>query len=132
MIKNSISFVTRQEAETIKTSINASIFVAEIEGKKIKTEEDYFREVWLAFDFPPALRPSWAGHDDWIRDLDWLNADGYLFFVYDFPQFLRNDHDSKAFFAKHFQDFILPFWEDEVTRVVVGGKAKSFNVYLVE
>jgi isocitrate dehydrogenase kinase/phosphatase len=61
--------------------------------------------------------------------LDWLNACGYALFVYDFPHFLRNDRDSKDFFIKHFQDFILPFWEDEVTRVLVDGKAKSFNVY---
>jgi hypothetical protein len=39
---------------------------------------------------------------------------------------------KKADFIDHFKDFILPFWEDEVTRVFVGGKAKSFNVYLVD
>jgi len=31
-----------------------------------------------------------------------------------------------------YKETILPFWEEEVERVVVGGTPKSFKVYLVD
>jgi len=133
MIKNCIHYVSRSEAKTIKESLDQSIFIAEVDGRIIRSDEEYLRWAWVAFKFPyPNEKPNWPGYNDWIQDLDWLNADGYALFVYHFSQFMRNDNENKEYFIKHLRDYTLPFWEDEVTRVVVDGKAKFFNVYLIE
>ena len=133
MIKNRIHYVSRSEAAAVKKSLDQSIFVVELNGKEIQSDDNYLRWVWEAFKFPyPDEKPSWSGYDDWIRDMNWIDADGFALFIYNFAKFMKKDERSKTAFVAHFQDFILPFWEDEVTWVFVGGKAKLFNVYLVE
>ena len=133
LIKNNISYISQLEAETIKKSLSKDVFVVEMDGERIQSSEDYLELAWLAFKFPyPDEEPSWDGYNDWISDLTWIDADGFALFIHNFTKFMKKDYREKAAFVEHFRDFILPFWEDEVTKVFVGGKAKPFNVYLVE
>ena len=67
-----------------------------------------------------------------MRDLDWLNADGYVFIIKNFENFMENDISKKEKIMYYFEDEILPWWEEEVERCVLGGKAKPFNLYLVD
>ncbi|KQL34056.1 hypothetical protein AN960_20570 [Bacillus sp. FJAT-25509] len=69
---------------------------------------------------------------DWIRDLDWIEKDSFAIVIYNYNDFLNTELELKDIIINTFKDTILPFWEEEVERVVVEGKAKSFKVYLVE
>ena len=39
---------------------------------------------------------------------------------------------SKDLFLEILEEDVLPWWESDVEKHVVGGKAKSFQVYIVE
>ncbi|MDR0299022.1 MAG: hypothetical protein LBI13_02915, partial [Streptococcaceae bacterium] len=60
------------------------------------------------------------------------NKDGYVLIIRNYKDFLKQDPKKKEIVIDEFKNNILPFWEEEVTRTVVGGKAKPFNVYIVE
>jgi len=132
-MKNNIYSISESEvSEKVKQLINENIFIAELHGKDIQSNTDYLSAVWKAFQMPEDEEPHWPGHDDWIRDLDWLNSSGYAVFISDYDEFLKKDRDAKEYVMKSYRDVILPFWEDEVEKVVMGGVAKSFQVYLIK
>ena len=72
------------------------------------------------------------GYLDWITDLSWLNRDGYALIIKNYNCFMSEDLRKKEIVMESFGKTVLPWWENEVERCVVEGKAKSFNVYLVE
>ena len=69
-MKNKIVYVTKDEAKVVKMDAikNGDTFFAEINGDKIKTEEDYVQAMANAFAFPhalPELKIGW--YNDYIR-----------------------------------------------------------------
>ncbi|PGL72719.1 barstar family protein [Bacillus sp. AFS055030] len=142
MIKNKIYKITTQEISEIKEEMthDHSLFLVELDGKKIQTWEDYIIEVEKKFKFPRSCEYMWDRYLDWIRDLTWFEEDEYednkiekfALIIYNFNKFSRKNDSLKRKIIDQFNRLILPFWEEEVERVVVEGKAKSFKVYLVE
>jgi len=133
MFNNKVIYVSSEEAEKISTSLSETIYTVHMDGKSICSEGDYLRQAWVKFKFPyPDEEPGWDNYIDRIRDLSWIEADGFALFVHDFSMFMNDSIESKTLFVASFVGFILPFWEDEVTKVFAEGKAKPFNVYLVD
>lgn len=123
--------------------IKAQFFVAEIDGKTIKTLEDYMKKIIEVFKFPEGLfknLDNFDSYDDWMTDLTWLSEKkwigkgnvGYVLFMYNFDKMMKEDPERKAKIIYYFNESIIPFWKEDVEKVVVGGKSKIFKVVIVE
>lgn len=108
-----------------------SIYLVEIDGANIQSWRDFISEIEEKMKFPTTCIDSIDRYLDWIRDLSWLNSDGYVLIIYNYSQFLLNDLRIKELIMDSFKDTVLPWWQGEVEKFVVDGKAKPFNVYLV-
>ena len=112
---------------------NKNFFIAEIDGEKIGTLEDYMNEIIEAFHFPKGMfenLDSFDSYNDWLRDLLWLGD--YALFIVSQDKMLRKYPKTKETIFELFVDAIIPFWKDEVEQVFVGGKSKEFNVFIAE
>ena len=72
------------------------------------------------------------GYLDWITDLSWLNANGYALIINNFDIFMSGDLRKKEIIIESFEKNVLPWWQSQVEQYQVGGKAKPFNVYVVD
>lgn len=139
-MKNKIYHLSSIELIDIKEYLEkeGTFFIGEIDGEKIQKLQDYLDTVKDLFQFPinslnlGSYKLNLNGYNDWMRDLDWLSKEGYVLIIYNFKQFLDHDPISKKKVINGLYKTILPFWEKEVEEVVVGGKVKPFNVYLVD
>ena len=133
---NQIIVVTSHEYENIKNQINTTdTFLVEIEGNTIQTTNQLFDIMEQKYD----LRTSdgtwgrnWAAFNDLMTDLDWINHDKHILTIKNYKHFMEKDKYGKELFEEYFRDSILPFWEEDVLRVVVEGETKEFTVYLVD
>ncbi len=139
MIENKIYQVSQEEMQIRKKELQKdnSIYIAEINGRDIQSIETYLDAMNELFKFPIPVRGGNGlrglnGYLDWMTDLDWLNKEGYVLIINNFTFFLQNDAKLKKLLMEEFNKNILPFWQEDVKRVVVGGKPKSFLVYLVD
>ena len=139
VIDNKIIKVDHDDIKAIKQALTLepAIFVAEIDGVHIQSLEDYILAIRKKFCFPPSYCmdaiDNINGFLDWMRDLDWLHDKrGYVLIIYNFNFFMQNNAKLKKEIIREFSETILPFWQEDVKRVVVGGKPKSFLVYLVD
>lgn len=132
-MENKIYRVSFAEAELIKNEYleKKNIYVAALDGRCINSWQEYINEVEEIFHFP-TLGDNIDGYIDWMRDLDWLGKDGYVFFIYYFKDFLENNLKVKKDIMEVFTEAILPWWQHDVELYSVGGKKKTFNVYLVD
>lgn len=132
-MENKVYYVTQKEMDGIKETIQKddSLYVANINGSTIKSLQEYLKIVNELFKFPIPTR-GLDGYLDWIRDLDWLMKDGYVLIINDFSKFLNDDLQLKNKIVDDFKKVVLPWWQEEVEKCVVEGKAKPFNVYLVD
>lgn len=117
--------------ESINKDILAAGYVVSIDGVKIQTEHDYFNAMEKALKLP-SCHDNWNAYLDWIKDLDWISDTKITVIFYHYSTMLRDDDATKELIVRTFQTSILPFWEEEVKHVVVGGEPKEFQVYLVD
>lgn len=132
-MENKIYYISWSEIDGVRDRYqkDKSYFIAELNGRSIKTLHDYFEAINKLFKFPiPSF--GFDGYLDWMRDLSWLGKDGYALLITSFNTFLIKDFVSKNKITMYFEKAILPFWQKEVEKVVVDGKAKPFIVYLVQ
>lgn len=102
-----------------------------IDGKSIKYEEQFYEFIEKALLFPRPTKNNYNRFYDWITDLSWFpDSEGFVIIIKDFDSFCSSDTTFKAFLLNAFREFILPFWEDDVTRVVVGGKERPFYIVI--
>jgi hypothetical protein len=109
-----------------------NIWIASIDGKTVASWEDYAIAVADTMRFPTVCYKSIDAYLDWIRDLDWLKADGYVLVITNSGDFLKNDRRLKITILGAFLTTVLPWWESEVEHCVVEGKVKPFNLVLVD
>ncbi len=107
------------------------MYVAEIDGKKVQVLHDYLKTMSEVFHFPFPSR-SLDSYYDWMKDLDWLDKNGYVLIVNNFNSFLSQDLATRELVIEGFEKIILPFWQENVMKEVVEGQAKLFIVYLVD
>lgn len=132
-MENKIYQINTNEAKIIKEKYQSQqdIYIAELDGKNLRSWSDYIIEIQEIFQFP-TQETNMDAYNDWMRDLDWLDKGGYVLFIYNFTDFLKNDSKLKKHVLNRFIDTILPWWQNDVELYVVDGKAKPFNVYLVD
>lgn len=135
---NKLTYITLSEIETILNGIkkNKKIYIANIDGSTIPKFRDYLNVISQVFQFPYRNDKGYElnvnGYYDWMRDLEWLDKEGYVLIIYNYSLFLDEDKEAKKSIIDGFLNYILPFWEEEVKHVVVEGVSKPFNVYLVD
>lgn len=134
-MNNLISNITKDDVNKIKSGLKSETFIAEIDGAKINTWEDYWNSMAMSFSFPKLsqyMKPDYHSYYDIMTDLSWIDNDNIVLLIHNFTCFLKNEHALKDDIIKDFKNYLLPFWDDEVERTVVGGKRKTFIVYFVD
>ena len=94
-----------------------------MDGAGIETYEQYFDRLWEVFgfsDIPEGWKKDYYTEDDFLTEI-----------ILNYDQFLNNNITVKKRIENHYENYLLPFWDEEVERVVVEGKRKDFNIYLV-
>ncbi len=75
---------------------------------------------------------AWDLLTDWVTDLSWIDSNCFKLVIYNYSEFLKDDMPAKELFIETFREGIILFLEEGVLDTVVLGKAKHFNVYLVD
>lgn len=105
-----------------------------MDGKGIETYEQYFDKLWDVFNFseiPDGWEKDYHTEDDFLTEMDELPDDKYIFIIKNYDDFLANNIEEKAEIEDYYENYLLPFWDKEIERVVVEGKRKDFDIYLV-
>lgn len=105
-----------------------------MDGKGIGTYEQYFDKLWKVFNFseiPDGWEKDYHTEDDFLTEMDELPDDKYIFVIKNYDDFLANNIEEKAEIEDYYENYLLPFWDKEIERVVVEGKRKDFDIYLV-
>lgn len=127
---NKIIYLTKKEYKKYNFPVTDNLFI--ISGADCQKLSDYFNQVYYQLNFPLIdINKSIDTYFDWIRDLSWLSGDEIVFIINDFDILLKNDLNNKQIVMDLFQNEILPWWEDGVTKCVVEGKPRKFNVYII-
>ena len=133
-MKNMISKIGIKESKKIKDKfkVNRNIYIAIIDGEKIQSWNSFLDNMIEKFKLPIKGHRNVNVYLDWMRDLEWLDSEGYILFIENCADFMKEDLEMKGNIVDDFKNYILPFWDSEVEQVVTGGKTKIFNVYLVD
>ena len=51
--------------------------------------------------------------------------------IKNYNELFENNQTEKENLEDTYKNYLLPFWDEEVERTVVGGKRKDFDIYLV-
>lgn len=105
-----------------------------MDGKGIETYEQYFDKLWEMFAFceiPDGWKKDYHTEYDYMTDDDFLPEEKYALIINNYDLFMKNNQSEKENFEDTYENYLLPFWDEEVERVVVEGKRKDFNIYLV-
>lgn len=127
MIKNKIHYILKQNIDEILSSED---FVILFDGKKIRNKNELFSFLEETMDLPDS--DNWSSLIDWLTDLSWLKADKYAFVFDNYNSFLADDLVSKELFLEILKEDVLPWWGNDAKKYVVGGVAKSFQVYIIK
>lgn len=130
---NKIMYITKEEALIIKRNVlkNQKVFLAELEGAEIESEEDYVRVVSCVFQFPselPEMKIGWC--NDYINDLMWIEQQEIVMLIHNYKMMFINNQKIKEHIIADFKEIILPWWDGEVIGHMVGAKPRKFNIYL--
>ena len=132
-MNNKIVYIAKDEVKKIRTNAlkNQDVFLAEIDGAKIRTEEHYVQAMIDAFAIPhPLLGMKIGILNDWIEDLTWIKQKDIVLIVHDYDLMLLDDLKAKKIIMLDFEEIILPWWEGDVVGHMVGGEPRGFWVYL--
>ena len=66
------------------TEAGKGMYVAYLRGSRCKTEDDFFKEISAALQFPDYFGENWPALDECLCDLEWLRLTGILLAVDDF------------------------------------------------
>lgn len=135
-MKNEIIFIRKeQENSFIDNYKDKGFYIAKLNGRKINTVSDYMSAIIVAFKFPNGMfknTNNFDSYNDWMRDLTWLGEyTGYILIIEYFDQMMKSCKEEKELIMEQFKKIILPFWEKDVEYVVVDGKPKVFNIFII-
>ena len=152
-MENSIRLVGQDKIDEVKRYFKEKGdkgLLVELQGKELETWQQYAVEIGRKLNFPAMHQESESEYSpdvylDWIRDLLWFEeVEEFAIIIYDYAQFLRREKGNirqgaysaytldKDMVVCSFVDAVLPWWDGDVEKYCVGGKAKPFNVYLVD
>jgi len=133
MTKSNFYTVSLNEMKEIKAELakKESVYIGEIDGKKIKNRQDYYYYLSIAFKFPTI--PTNANvYIDWLTDLTWLDKEEYILVINNYSLFMKRKKRDKKHIIDTIKEYVFYFWDEEVSKVAVGGYPKPFTVYLVD
>ena len=132
-MENKIYYVSFEEIQCLKKEFNkrSNVFIVEIDGNLIQDKGDFLDIMTEKFKFPYSVN-GFDGYLDWIRDLEWLGKEEYILIINNFNNFMKKNISFKKIIIEDIEEIILPWWQKEIENCVVEGKAKLFNVYLVD
>lgn len=134
------------------TCINKNnVFIVEINGEKVKNENDWLYTMaekfhfpvffekeknvveWFdgAYEYPRNHFMNWERYEDWLTDLSWIEQDSIILIIKNYSKLLIKYPESKEYILNNFKNVILPWWEKDVMMYMVDGRKKDFNVYLI-
>ena len=152
-MENSIRLVGQDKIDEVKRHFKEKGdkgLLVELQGKELETWQQYAVEIGRKLSFPAMYQESEKEHvfeayDDWITDLSWFEGvEEFAIIIYDYRLFLWREKGNvrqgtygsyildKNLVVRSFVDSVLPWWDGDVEKYCVGGKAKPFNVYLVD
>ena len=135
-MKNVIKAITKAEADACRARCRReNVFVAELDGKGIKTQADLFRKTARAFKLPKrAVCADWDSFAVCLRDLSWLVCDkgfaGVSLFIYNFDELLCGSAFDKEVFTEMLRDVILPYWEGDPADNG-NGAPRRFDMFMI-
>ncbi len=132
-MNNKIVYIAKDEGKKIKTDAlnKQDVFLAEIDGARIRTEEDYVQAMIDAFAIPyPLLAMKLGFLNDWMSDLMWIKQKDIVLIVHNYNLMLSDDLNAKKEVMIYLEEIILPWWEGDVVGHMVGGEPRGFLVYL--
>jgi len=130
MIKNKIIYTRVENIINIQQYAKVNNYhFAELCGNEIQSWDEYINLIESKFCFPTKVNVH--GYVDWMKDLDWLNKDGYILIIKQYNEFLQNDISTKKLVIELFKESILPWWEKDIELYVGNGIAKNFTLYLI-
>lgn len=133
-MKNTLKFIDKNKLSKLQKEYKADYLQVIIDGTKICSWSDYWDAISNAFSFsdlPSYMKPDYHSYYDLMTDLSWLKKENIIIIIENAEDFLKDDTNLKNNIIKDFQEYLLPFWEDEVSKTVVNGERKIFLVYLV-
>ncbi|MGC6768260.1 barstar family protein [Enterococcus sp. LJL51] len=131
-MENKIYKVNNKEFSVLKNARikNKNIKIAILNGEELCSKSMFIQEMIRQFNLPMKNTNNFDGFLDWMRDLEWIHEQEIVVVIYNFDNCIEDS--GKKEIIKMFGQMILPFWEKEVEEVVMGGKRRNFNVYLVD
>ncbi len=105
-----------------------------MDGKGIRSYEEYFDKLWEVFGFdelPNGWKKDYHSEYDFMTDDYELKEKKYVFVIKNYNELFKNNQAEKENLEDTYKNYLLPFWDEEVERTVVGGKRKDFDIYLV-
>ena len=129
IIENKIEQISEENAKKmILTSVeNRDTFFVTLNMRYTQTWEQFAEALGNAFQLP-MRNEGIDGTQDWMEDLDWLNKEAFTIILFNYSELLNKDFKN---LLVEFFNRIIEWWEEGVTQFCVGGKAKPFNIYLV-
>ena len=132
---NTLYKMTKEEFEKKKIlyKFNDVKYIV-MDGAGIETYEQYFDKLWEVFGFseiPEGFKKDYYTEDDFMTEMDELTNEKYVFVIKNYDEFLISNPKVRKRIEDYYENYLLPFWDEEVERVVVEGKRKDFNIYLV-
>lgn len=135
-IINKLTFLSNDGYNGIKSLIvdpfKDSMYIVEIDCCKINNKQELFDIFGEYFCFPTRVT-NWDAFNDWMRDLQfWHPTKGVIIIFHNFDKIFKEDLYDRYDLVDLFAQYILPYWEFDVTRVTDGyDLPRSFDVYCV-
>jgi len=133
MIENTAKTVTLAQLDKDLEMLRGrgDYYLAEIDGVDIVTPGDFFDAMWKVFQMPGKY-VNWPACFDWLRDLSWIDTEGFILIIYNHKNLLYFDPRSQKFAFDFLTNDVLQWWQHDIVNCVVEGEPKPFNVFFVE
>lgn len=129
-MENKIYYISEKELPAAKQN-DGRIKRVFVDLKQVHSYNAFIEILAKELAFPTPLEGIHARYMDWMRDLLWLDYEGYEIYLYNIDAFAHQSHQSAYQLYKDFEEYILPFWEYQVPFCVVDGRPKPFSLYIV-
>ena len=102
-----------------------------IDAAKISSYKDYIDIIQIELDFPRDCEGMGDRYLDWIRDLEWLPFESYVFNIINSKDLERRNAPLLKEIVEDFDEIIIPFWDHEAVHCIPGGERKDIYLNLL-
>src|ERR1700682_3364459 len=114
------------ELKTLRAAAKRNGFAFfHLEGKNITRKEQLLNHAAAALHFPKSFGQNWDGLEDWLTDLESVDADGYLIYYDHIDGFLSAHPDQFETLVEIFRDAVASWKEDGSAMVVLLSGSKG-------